>query len=102
MADSQRGSLCTRSEISHLESVESDKEGSSSALVHLMSLTSTKIQNLPEPLDAGRAGLKPMQPMRLHWAPRHGVWAGCFCQIPLAHENCRKPYKSHCQPIIIV
>jgi len=24
-----------------------------------------------------RAGLKPMQPMRLHWAPRHGVSAGC-------------------------
>jgi len=21
-----------------------------------------------------RAGLKPMQPMQLHWAPRHGVW----------------------------
>ena len=23
-----------------------------------------------------RAGLKPMQPMQLHWAPRHGVWEG--------------------------
>jgi len=22
-------------------------------------------------------GLKPMQPMQLHWATRHGVWAGC-------------------------
>jgi len=21
-----------------------------------------------------RAGLKPMQPMQLHWAPPHGVW----------------------------
>ena len=21
-----------------------------------------------------RAGLKPVQPMQLHWAPRHGVW----------------------------
>ena len=25
-----------------------------------------------------RAGLKSMQPMRLHWAPRHGGWAGCL------------------------
>jgi len=24
-----------------------------------------------------RAGLRPMQPMQLHWAPRHAVWAGC-------------------------
>jgi len=29
--DSQRGSLCTRSEVSHFESVGYDKEGSSSA-----------------------------------------------------------------------
>jgi len=31
MPDIQRGSLCTRNEVSHFESVESDKEGSSSA-----------------------------------------------------------------------
>jgi len=24
-----------------------------------------------------KAGLKPMQPMQLHSAPRHGGWAGC-------------------------
>jgi len=42
-----------------------------------------------------RAGLKPMQPMRLHWAPRpRGPRATVFgrvvyfCQILLAHENC--------------
>jgi len=52
---------------------------------------------------AFRAGLKPMQPMRLHWAPRlresramafgHFVY---FCQILLAHNNYKKAYKSHC------
>jgi len=31
MPDSQRGSVCTRSQVSHFESVESDKEESSSA-----------------------------------------------------------------------
>jgi len=55
------------------------------------------------------ASLKPMQPMRLHWAPRLGgpramVFGQvvCVCQTLLAHENCRKPYESHCQQIIIV
>jgi len=24
-----------------------------------------------------RADLKPMQPVQLHWAPRHGVWVSC-------------------------
>ena len=24
-----------------------------------------------------RAGLKPTQPMQLHWTPRHGVWVNC-------------------------
>ena len=28
-------------------------------------------------LVAIRAGLKPMQPMQLHWAPHHGVWVSC-------------------------
>jgi len=28
-------------------------------------------------LFAARAGLKQMQPMQLHWAPRHGVWGDC-------------------------
>ena len=49
-----------------------------------------------------RAGLKPMQPMRLHWAPRlrgpRAMVVGqvvYFCQILLAHGNCRKAYKSH-------
>jgi len=31
MPDSQRGSLCTKREVGRFESVESDKEGSSSA-----------------------------------------------------------------------
>jgi len=46
-----------------------------------------------------RAGLKPMQPMRLHWAPRlrgpRAMVVGqvvYFCQILLAHENCIKTY----------
>ena len=25
----------------------------------------------------GRVGVKPMQPMQLHWPPRHGVWVDC-------------------------
>jgi len=49
MPDSQRGSLCTRSEVSHFEGL-SLKKGVR-RLLHLMSLTSTKIHNLPEPLD---------------------------------------------------
>jgi len=32
-----------------------------------------------------RAGLKPMQPMQLHWAPRHGVWEDCSV---LPHTPC--------------
>jgi len=24
--------------------------------------------------DKHRTGFKPVQPMQLHWAPRHGVW----------------------------
>jgi len=44
---------------------------------------------------ASRAGLEPMQPMQLHWAPR--LWRPPamvlgqdvhFCQILLALENC--------------
>jgi len=46
MLDCQAGSLCTRSEVSHFESVSLTKKE-----VHLMRLTSSKIQNLPEPLD---------------------------------------------------
>jgi len=53
-------------------------------------------------LRAGRAGLKPMQPMRLHWAPRlrepRAMVFGqvvYFCKIILVHENCKKAYKSH-------
>jgi len=30
-----------------------------------------------ETLQTLSAGLKPMQPVQLHWAPRHGVRAGC-------------------------
>jgi len=51
MSDSWRGSLRTRSEVSHFESAESDKVR---RLAHLTSLTSTKIQNLPEALDGQR------------------------------------------------
>jgi len=49
-------------------------------------------------VSACRAGLKPMQPMQLHWAPRHGVWADySFCQTHLALENSvETPYKFHC------
>ena len=43
-----------------------------------------------------RAGLKPMQPMRLHWTPRHGVWAGWLLSDTLCPDNCRKAYKLHC------
>jgi len=45
-----------------------------------------------------RAGLKPMQPMQLHWAPRHGVWVDhSFSQIYLALENSvETPYKFYC------
>jgi len=53
---------------------------------------------------AGRAGLKPMQPMQLHWAPsirgsRAMVFGHVvhFRQILLALANSVKPaYKSHC------
>jgi len=31
----------------------------------------------PKLFCACRAGLKPMQPMQLHWTPRHGVWVDC-------------------------
>ena len=48
MPDNQSGSLCTRSEISHFEIIESDKEAS---YVHLMRLVRTKIQDLSEPLQ---------------------------------------------------
>jgi len=35
-----------------------------------------------------RAGLKTMQPMHLHWAPRHGVYVDCsFFRDTLALEN---------------
>jgi len=39
-------------------------------------------KNFPKSLYIGRmgtirAGLKPMQPMQLHWVPRHGVWVDC-------------------------
>jgi len=52
-----------------------------------------------------RAGLKPMQPMQLHWAPRpwgpHAMVFGKidhFCQIPLSLENSvETPYKCHFQ-----
>jgi len=50
-----------------------------------------------------RAGLKPMQPMQLHWASR--IWGASamvfgwiihFCQIHLALENSvETPYKFH-------
>jgi len=33
-----------------------------------------------------RAGLKPMQPMQLHWAPRHGVWVDCSF-LPTARSH---------------
>jgi len=52
---------------------------------------------------AFRAGIKPMQPMQLHWAPR--LWPRAmvfekivhFCQIHLALENSvETPCKLHC------
>ena len=44
-----------------------------------------------------RVGLKPVQPLRLHWALAMVVeQVVYFCQILVAHENCRKAYKSHC------
>jgi len=52
MPDSQRGRLSTRSEVSHFESVVSEclTYKQVRRLLHLTSLTSTKIQTLPEPL----------------------------------------------------
>jgi len=45
------------------------------------------------------AGLKPMQPMRLHWVPRlrgpRAMVVGqvvYFCLILFAHKNCTKTY----------
>jgi len=32
----------------------------------------------PEVIRSVRAGLKPMQPMQLHWAPRGGGWVWLF------------------------
>jgi len=46
-----------------------------------------------------RASLKPMQPMQLHWAPRHSVWVECsfLPDIHLALENSvETPDKFHC------
>jgi len=45
--DSQSGSLCMGSDTSRFESVDSDKEGTSSDM-HLMRHASKKIQNLGE------------------------------------------------------
>jgi len=46
-----------------------------------------------------RAGLKPMEPMQLHWAPPLWVPRAMlfvqvvhFCQILLALENCRNGF----------
>jgi len=50
-------------------------------------------------MTTNRAGLKPVQPMQLHWAPRHGVLGRLliFLQIPLALENSvETAYESHC------
>jgi len=32
---------------------------------------------LPQLCSKVSAGLKPMQPMQLHWASRHGIWEDC-------------------------
>ena len=51
-----------------------------------------------ENIQSSRAGLKPMQSLQLHWAPRRYVWVDySICQIHLALENSvETPYKFHC------
>jgi len=64
-----------------------------------------KLRGLLEYVYVGRAGLKPMQPMRLHWAPRHwGPRAMCLdSSSVLPNTPCTQiqkkrfiKWKSHC------
>jgi len=52
-----------------------------------------------------RAGHKPVQTMQLHWAPERTMVVEqvvYFCQILLAHENCRLASTSLLENIYLV
>jgi len=75
--------------------ISSDPEDSNQS--DCFSNQSETIRNNPKQADATDAAA-------LGRAPQgsRAMVVVCFCQTPLAHENCRKAYKSHCQQIIIV
>ena len=73
-----RSNHCTYEDMFVKSKLEVERQKIEISFLLKMSLASVKRSSLLRSESPNRfvtrAGLKPMQPMQLHWAPRHSVW----------------------------